>query len=99
MMRDDATPPDVRTAAALDYQRAAWPLLPLDDGLTPLEHDPLTAREDVIRAWARHPGAQPGVVLGRPIAGGRHHLVALIDACTDESTAYLAARGAVEMLF
>ena len=98
MMRDDATPPDVRTAAALDYQRAAWPLLPLDDGLTPLEHDPLTAREDVIRAWARHPGAQPGVVLGRPIAGGRHHLVALIDACTDESTAYLAARGAVEQL-
>lgn len=99
MMVSDLPPTsDPRMLAALEYNRAAWPLLPLDDSLTPLEHEPVTARDDVILAWSRHPGAHPGVVLGRPLGGGRQHLVALIDRCTAASLEYLTERGAIEQL-
>jgi predicted P-loop ATPase len=98
MMAEIDTPPPPALVAALEYARAGWPVLPLDGGMSPIEHEPSADRTTLIRAWTRHPEAYPGVVLGHPIGGSRLHLVALVDHGGEAATAYLTARGAIEHL-
>lgn len=84
--------------AALEYARAGWAVLPLDASHAPLEHEPTTDENTLVRWWARYPEAMPGVALGRPIGGSRQHLVALIDSVTTASADYLEKRGALASL-
>ncbi len=61
--------PDGLLAAALDYARRSWPVLPLVPGnkrpLTKRGHLDASTDADRIRAWwTRHPEASVGIVIG-----------------------------------
>jgi hypothetical protein len=90
--------PNMMRDAALEYARPGWPLLPLDAGYAPLEHQPTSDAVQIVLWWSQYPQAQPGLVLGRPIGQSLNQLVALVDCRTSTSLAYLNARGVIDSL-